>query len=341
MAGIRLKYVHEFRDRFGKLRRYFRRGKISAPLPGLPGSDEFMEAYGAALSGRPLATEIGASRTVPGTIGAAVAAYYGSGSFQALSKSTQRTYRNILGRFRDENGHRRLATLERRHIEAMLSEKAKTPAAANNHLRMVRMLFQFAMGIGMASSDPTAGVKGIKSRTKGFYSWSEEDIKAYETRHPIGTRARLALSLFIYTAQRKGDVVRMGRQHVKDGTLRVRQDKTGEEMEIPVHAELAEIVKETPSGNLPFLVTRSGKPFTAAGFGNLFRQWCDEAGLPAKCSSHGLRKAASRRLAEAGCTTHEIGSITGHTTLKEISRYTRAADRKAMAKTAMEKVSRT
>ena len=340
MVGIRLKYVHEFRDRFGKLRRYFRRGDARAPLPGIPGSDEFMEAYRAALAGLPASREIGASRTLPGTIAAAVAAYFGSAGFQSLALSTQRTYQNILGRFRDEDGHRRIAGLQRRHIEAMIAEKAKTPAAANNHLRMVRMLMQFAMGIGLASSDPTAGVKGIKSRSRGFHTWSEEEIQAYEAKHPIGTRARLALALLLYTAQRRGDVVRMGRQHIKDGVIKVRQEKTGEEMDIPLHAELAGIIALTPSGNLPFLVTRSGKPFTSAGFGNLFREWCNEAGLK-HCSSHGLRKAASRRLAEAGCTTHEIGSITGHTTLKEISRYTRAADRKAMARTAMEKVSRT
>src|SRR5262249_10288541 len=96
----------------------------------------------------------------------------------------------------------------------------------------------------------------------------------------------------------------------------------------------------TQGGNehLTFLVTEFGRPFTPAGFG-WFREQCDMANLR-HCSFHGLRKAASVRLAEAGCTPHEIAAITGHASLKEIVRYTQTADRKRLAKTAMEKVKR-
>jgi len=93
----------------------------------------------------------------------------------------------------------------------------------------------------------------------------------------------------------------------------------------------------TPSGHLTFLVTEFGKPFAVAGFGNWFREQCDIANLH-HCSFHGLRKAASVRLAEAGCTPHEIAAITGHASLKEIVRYTQTADRKRLAAAAMEKV---
>jgi site-specific recombinase XerD len=86
------------------------------------------------------------------------------------------------------------------------------------------------------------------------------------------------------------------------------------------------------------LVTASGKPFSPAGFGNWFRQVCDEAGLPGKCAAHGLRKAAARRLAEAGCTAHQIMSITGHKTLREVTRYTESADRRGLAVAAMSKL---
>jgi integrase len=80
-----------------------------------------------------------------------------------------------------------------------------------------------------------------------------------------------------------------------------------------------------------FLVTEYGKPFSEAGFGN----WrCDEAGL-SDCSSHGLRKAIARRMAEAGMSPHQIQAITGHTTLKEIERYTKAVRQKLIAEMAM------
>ena len=88
---------------------------------------------------------------------------------------------------------------------------------------------------------------------------------------------------------------------------------------------------------ISFLVTEFGRPFAVAGFGNWFREQCDMANLR-HCSFHGLRKSASVRLAEAGCTPHEIAAITGHASLKEIVRYTNTVDRKRLARAAIEKV---
>src|ERR1700748_2459781 len=106
---------------------------------------------------------------------------------------------------------------------------------------------------------------------------------------------------------------------------------------MPLHPTLQAILASTPIGNMTFLTTQFGKPFTSNGFGNWFRDQCNAAGLP-QCSAHGLRKAAARRLAEAGCTAHEIASITGHASLKQIVRYTKAVDQKRLAVSAMVKV---
>jgi integrase len=181
----------------------------------------------------------------------------------------------------------------------------------------------------------------VKARTTGFKTWSEAHIERFEAKHPIGTKARLAFALLLYTGQRRGDVVKMGPQHIHRGVLTIDQGKTdgGEEahLEIPVHPRLREIIDATPSGHLSFLVTSFGKPFTSNGFGNWFRDLCDQA----EChdvSAHGLRKATARRLAEIGCSTHEIAAITGHATLSEVDRYTKAASRKRLAKSAMAKL---
>ena len=123
----------------------------------------------------------------------------------------------------------------------------------------------------------------------------------------------------------------MSRQHVRDGVLQVRQDRTG--------PHLQKIIGARVVGQMTFLMTEFGKPFSAAGFGNWFREQCNMAGLR-RCSAHGLRKAAARRLAEAGCTEHEIAAITGHASLREVQRYTKAADRKRLAAAAMEKMKR-
>src|SRR5262249_21669210 len=163
----------------------------------------------------------------------------------------------------------------------------------------------------------------------------------FEERHPIGTRPRLALALGLYTGQARQDVVAMGPQHIRDGVLSWVRGKTerttGIELAIPVHPNLRTIIDATPSRHLTFLATEFGKPFAVNGFGNWFREQCDMANLR-HCTFHGLRKAASVRLAESGCTPHEIAAITGHASLKEIVRYTATADRKRLAKEAMEKM---
>src|SRR5262249_2388423 len=137
------------------------------------------------------------------------------------------------------------------------------------------------------------------------------------------------------TAQRRGDVIRMGRQHIRDGVLQVRQAKTGAVLDIPVHPDLQAIIEATPGEHLTFLTTKTGKPYSGNNFSAQFRVWCNAAMLPGKCSPHGLRKAACRRLAEAGCSANEIAAISGHATLSEVQRYTKAADQARMARNAM------
>jgi integrase len=134
--------------------------------------------------------------------------------------------------------------------------------------------------------------------------------------------------------QWRGDVIGMGPQHIRDGLLHVQQSKTGARLRLPIAPILQAVIDAAPIEHLTFLTTGSGKPFTAAGFGNWFRDVCNEAGLHG-FSAHGLRKAGCRRLADAGCSTHEIAAWSGHRTLSEVAHYTRAADQAAMARAAM------
>jgi integrase len=304
-------------------------------LPGLPWSPEFMAAYQAAMTGDTAPRiEPGASRTVPGTINWLVIAYYGSPQFQALSPVTQRDSRNRIERFRREHGHRSIAGLDRTKLTEMLGRRARTPAAARNFLRMVRTLMRFAVDQGLRDDDPTASIK-VTYKTTGFLAWSEEHVAQYRAKYEIGTRARLALELLLNIGARRSDVVRLGRQHIRDGELSFRTQKTGALVEgIPVLPELAAALGAMPTENLTFLTTDYGRPFTAAGFGNWFRDRCAEAGLPKGYAAHGLRKTAAVRIAEHGATAHQLMAWFGWTSLKEAERYTRAADRKRLARTA-------
>jgi len=245
--------------------------------------------------------------------------------------------RAILESFRKEHGNKPIALIQQVHIAKLLGTKKLS--AAQNWLKTIRGLMQFAVRVGFRKDDPTDGINRPRlPKTDGFHGWSEEEIAQFEAQHPIGSQARLAMGLLLYTAQRRGDIVTVGPQHVRDGMIVVRPKKTarttGETLQIPIHPDLSAILAATPTTHLTFLTTHAGAPFTAAGFGNKVREWCDEAGL-SHCSAHGLRKAQCRRLAEAGCSVHEIAAISGHKSLSEIRRYTEAVEQARLAKAAI------
>ena len=196
------KFVQQFIDRNGKPRFYLRRaGFKSVPLPGLPWSPQFMQAYEAALSGQP--SQIGASRTKPGTVSAAIIGYYHDQSFLALAPSTQRPLRGILERFRAEHGDKRIALLQREHITTLLRSKKRF--AARHWLKAIRALMKYAVEIGLRQDNPAAGVKLPNLKTDGYHSWTEAEITQFQSHHGSGTTARLALTLLLYTGQRRGE----------------------------------------------------------------------------------------------------------------------------------------
>jgi integrase len=338
MARIKLKYAYPTPDRHGRLLWYFRRrGCKRFRLPGVPGSAEFMAAYAQAIANaEPI--QIGASRVKAGSIAVVVGTYLASAEFAGLADETRRTRRNIMERLREAHGDKPAALIEHKHVQAMVDAKAATPSAARNLLAVIRIIMQAAIKAGIRADDPTLGVKHAKIKKKGHRTWEEDDIARYEAHHPIGSRARLALNLLLYTGQRRGDVVKMGRQHIRNGKLAVRQQKTDEPLLIPLHPTLRAAIDATPAEHLTFLTTIHGKPFTAAGFTNWFRDMCNEAGLPNGLSAHGLRKAMCRRLAEAGCSEKLISAISGHKTLRMVQHYTHAADQERMAVAAINKL---
>ena len=340
------KWVSEFQDRHGKWRvRARRKGYVTHYFNSRPGTNEFTEEYRRWLEGETIDSNRSAAPVGKrGSVSALIEKLYRSGEWGNLGDSTKTTYRGIFERFREAYGDKPVDSLERRHVREMVAAKAKTPAAANNLLRMIRMLMRFAIEEEWRKDDPTVGVKAFKKKKDkeedGFHTWTEEEIANYEAHWPVGTKQRLALALLLYTGQRRSDVVTMGRQHIKDGRMQVVQQKTGARLAIPVHQDLRAILDGADKTNMTFLVTSFGKPFTAAGFGNWFREACNAAGLPKQCAAHGLRKAACRRLAEAGYSVNQIAAISGHKTLKEVERYTRAASQKLLAEAAVKGLSR-
>lgn len=338
---VRLKlprYVKAAKNRHGTTYFYLRRpGYAPIRLPGSPYSTAFMDAYDAAMSGQQR-EPIGAKSTKPGTVKAVWVAYKASSDFKILRASTKATYLGWGERFVEKNGDNPMAALGRLTVQKMIDAMAEKPAAANNRLRLLRMLSRFAVDRGMLRDDPTRGVKPVKITSTGFRTWSEEDINKFEEFHKVGTRERLALALLLYTGQRRSDVVRLGPQHIRDGAIHLEQQKTGTPLAIPVHSKLRAVLDATPSGHLTFLVAQGARPFTPAGFTNWFHDACRAAGIEAGLAPHGLRKAMCRRLAEAGVSTLRIMSITGHKNVDEIEVYVQAANQRRLARDAMAEI---
>jgi integrase len=320
-------------DRHGKRRVRFRRNGCTTYLSGTPWSEGFMRQYAELVDRNTPA--IGESRTTHGSFNALVVAYYGASEFTNLAESTRRARRNILERFRAEHGTKQLKGLGRVHIKAIL-DQIKKREARNHLLKVLRGILEYAVDQEMLPTNPAAGIKKLKNQSDGHHTWTEQEILQFQNRHPTGSKAALALALGLFTAQRKGDCLRMGWQHVTGDTIAVRQEKTKTPLVIPLHPELKAALASVPRANLTFIVTEWGAPFTSAGFGNWFRDQCNAAGLQ-HCSFHGLRKAAATRLSNAGCTPDEVKAITGHRSLAEVARYTKANDQRLLAQKALAK----
>jgi integrase len=346
-------YVCKDRDRHGNVRFYFRRkGHKKVRIRGTPGTAEFQAAYDAAKSEtdrrkalRPPADP----GPKPGTLRWLCVRYFGSTDFKQLDPSTQTVRRRVLDHICNEPiapgmtetyADFPLSRLTAKAVRVLRDRKDGLPEAANVRIKAIRRLFTWAMEdeVPGVTSNPARDVKYLRGRQGGHHSWTVDEVEQYEKRHPVGTTARLALALLLYTGQRRSDVVLFGKQHVRNGWLRFTQHKNRNRkpitLDLPILPALQEIIDASRTGDLTFLVTEYGQPFTANGFGNKMRQWCDEAELP-ECTAHGLRKAGATIAAENGATAHQLMSIFGWLTLKEAERYTRAAEQKRLAAGAM------
>jgi integrase len=223
-------------------------------------------------------------------------------------------------------------------VEVLRDRKIAFTGAANNRVKAIRQVFKFGVRKKYAPSNPARDVAYFKTGSTGFHTWSSEKVRQFEERHPIGTKARLALALLLFTGQRRSDVIRFGRQHARSGKLTFTQHKgrnhKPKRLILPILPALQRIIDASPCADLTFLVNDLGRAFTDAGFGNKFRQWCNEAGLR-HCSAHGLRKAGATIAANNGATSRQLMAIFGWDSIKMAEGYTRAADQQRLAEGAM------
>jgi integrase len=330
---IKLPYLVSYRSD-GK--RYFyvrRKGVPNIRVDGIPGSAEFMASYQAALASKAAR----ACRHGMGTFGNLVMDFYAAADFKNLKPSSKETYRRVLDAIATKHGHRPVATLPPEKAAKLIEDIGRDrPALANLTRSVMHRLMKFAMRRGVRRDNPFDGITSYKLGT--HHTWTDAELRAFEARWPLGTRQRLAYALYLYTGQRGGDVVRMRRQDIVDGCIDVVQEKTGATLSIPIHPKLHEALKAAPIKGMHLIGDPHGRAISRRALTTMMMRAAKAAGLAPECKPHGLRKAVLRRLAEAGGTSKEIASVSGHKSLTEIERYTAAADQRRLSKTAMRKL---
>lgn len=333
VASLKLQYVNEYRDRHGKLRRYFRRGAARGLLPGEIGSREFMAAYQNYLNGAAEPLPAASLAKPEGSLGAMITEFYGSRQFRDLKASSRKTYRRVLEPLARAHGHRtaQITHLEAAKVIAKIGEDR--PSMANLTKAVMQNLMKYAIKAGRRQDNPFIGIDLFKTGT--HHTWTEGELLTFEQRWPLGTRQRLAYALLLYTAQRVGDVAKMKRSDIIASELHVIQEKTGAELHLPVVQELEFAMRAYPAKGITLIGHQNGRPMTARSLSEFLASAIDAADLPAKCVPHGLRKAAMRRLAENGRTEKQIAAVSGHKTLREVERYTAAADQRRLAQDAL------
>jgi integrase len=339
MAVLRLRYVHSFVDKTGRVRFYFRyRGK-RWPLPGAPGGAEFASRYDELRAECLAAATDRASDDVvvhgPGTVGFVVDRYLASEAYITRSESTRRHYRVTLDQLRDICGRALIGDLKERHIR-QLRQRFAASSTADLAVMLLRTLWSFAkeelaMDLG---PNPAAEIKQRHKRAWSHEPWPDDVIERFEAHATPTPSAQLALLLLLFTGQRASDVVRMRWNDYNGEGIAVRQLKTGAKLWIPCHSRLKEALKRTERKSEFILTTRYGKGYSAHGLCNMIADATARLGAK-ECTAHGLRCNAATALAEAGSSIHQIMAITGHQTLRQAQLYARHVEQRRLAQEAI------
>ncbi|MDR7032387.1 tyrosine-type recombinase/integrase [Mesorhizobium sp. BE184] len=333
MPRKRPPFLSREKTRHGRHVWYFKRAGKRVRLPDEYGSKEFNEAYAVCLTGeKPLKIEPASS-----SLAWLVGRYKESNDFKSLRPSTRRMRDNVLKAACENAGKNSFAKITRKHIEEAMGRRK--PHAANNFRKIMSRVFQWAVKQELLAINPCDSVDPVKAQTDGHHTWTIEQVEKYRKKHAVGTKARLALDLLLFVGLRRSDVVRVGKQHMKNGVISIRTEKTGSWVHVAVFSALQKSIDATETGDLAFLTTDWGQPFkSAASFGNWFRDRCNEAFLPIECRAHGLRKAGATIAADNGATVHELMAMYGWSKSSMAEVYTRESDKRRLARGAAERI---
>tara|TARA_R110000751_G_scaffold307812_1_gene431797 strand:+ start:278 stop:1315 length:1038 start_codon:yes stop_codon:yes gene_type:complete len=322
--------------------RFEKRGLPKRWIHARPGTNEFLDEYRACLDGERREPKV--DHVKSGTIAALVRQYERSAAFGELGEATRkqrsRVYAIVTAKVPDAPA----ASLTSKKVRELRDNRAATPVAANNFVKCLGYLYRWGQESGLVDRNPADGVARLKPLRKGGIPvWTMDEVKAFRRAHAVGTKAHLALCLFLFTGARISDARVLGRHNVRDGWIAWKQKKGGGEVEvsIPILAPLQEAIDayrpKVQGIGAPFLAKQNGQAHASEkSFANWFAKQCGGAGV--EKSAHGIRKALGGLLADMGCSEHEIMAILGHTNPRTSAIYTRSARRKSLAESGAEKL---
>lgn len=336
MPRIKYPYLQREKTRHGVWVWYVRIDR-AAPRIRIRGDydgEQFKAEYLAAIAAAPAMVKPAAAHK--GSMQWLVDRWRESSDWHMTAKSTQRQRENILVHVLEKSAGFPFAKVSDSDILAGRERRMKTPFAANNYLKTMRALFGWAKEAKLVNINPAAEVAFLSRKTGGHEPWTAEDVARYAARWPLGTRQRIAMEVLLWTGLRRGDAVRLGRQHIGgDGVARLKAEKTATALYIAIPAPLREAIDAGPVGDLTFITGAGGLPLAKESFGNYFAGWSRAAGIMK--SAHGLRKMAATAMADAGATEMQLQAAFGWVTNHQSSVYTRTASRERLAKEAGEK----
>ena len=324
--------VYREKTRHGRWVLYFRRGKgrrVRLPEYDAP---EFEEAYQAALTGNaPPATR---ERVSSQSLCWLVDRYRESAAWRQLATATRKQRELIFLDAIERSDNAPFAAITRADIQRAVDKRSDRPGYANNFLKAMRGLFAWAARNEHVGDDPSAGVQRIRYRSDGFPAWTMDDVEAFRARHAVGEKARLAMEMLLLTGLRRSDIIVAGQQHLRDDVFTIRTAKTGAVVTIRFPSWLFDLIAVSPTGDMHFIVSERGGPFTNESFGNWFRDRCREAGV--RKSAHGLRKLSATLAANGGAAAHQLMAQYGWSKIEQAELYTRGADRARLGMEASE-----
>ena len=347
-------FARPYRDRHGRERWRFRRAGKTIALPQAPGHPLFEAAYAAALAGRKFeraAVQRMPGAAVPRSLRAAWRLVVTeTQDWKALGASSQAQQIGVAERFlaskvvpeKDDPttwGEVPITDLRRRHVKTILAQRASTPHAAADVLQALRKMVGVALDEEWIEVDPTYRVKW-RPGYGGWKAWKTEAREAFEKCWPIGTTPRLAYALALYFGHRRSDVatVKWSDLDADDSGGSFMQQKTGKELWIPIHKELAAVLEVTERRGETILLTQYRRPFSPKALGMRMQAWTKKAGLAPGHTLHGLRKSLGKVLAEHGATTRELMAVLGHESIEHAELYSREAEQRLLARSAMGRI---